>query len=383
MKKYAQEMSSEVMFYNMFFYDNCGWFCDIYTNALCRVNVDTAEISLETMIPFDGDNRPFQYGFIAGLEDVLILAPRVSTAVMLYNITDKEFQRVEIDRQFIEKVGAFNLFSGVEIYDGNAYLIPGRFPGILKLDLSTFEITYLEDWYEPLRQTITDFDAGRVIFARCRCRCGNKLYLPSWQNNKLMIFDLETEKYSFWEVPVFGEMLSDLCITNDALWVALRNSNKIVKINGKEETESIVIPELEGTGIAFIACCGRRLYIVPAYGNQLMCMNLDTQKCMTVCGLPMEMTNMPAELMIAQTNMLSCVTDLQARIWMYSVFDGKIYRCDDRGNVETFDAAITDQRDMDKRVSHYVKSVLSQGIAWEDNPYGLNELLAYIQTQDE
>lgn len=382
MENRVQEMGARVSFYDIVFDGEYGWFCDTYTNTLCRISMNTASISIEAMIPFDGNIRPLQYGFIAKAGDILVLAPRDAFVVLAYHIVDKTFQKIEIDAKTIEQIGAYNLFSGVKIYDGNAYLIPGRFPGMLRLNLSSMKITCLNDWYEPLKQKIHNFDLGRVMFARCNCREGNKLYLPCWQGNIVMVFDLEKESYFFLELSIYEGDLSSICIIDNEAWLASRSSNIIVRSDREgKEIDRITMEGIKDTGIAFLAKCGRLLYAVPTYGDSLICLDLETEECKKVCDLLTEAVNVPEELVIAKTNMLSCVKDDRERIWMYSIFDGKIYRCGSDGNVDIYDAVLEKQEDERKRYNYYLKAQMSENILMENDQCGLEEFLGIFREE--
>lgn len=382
MESNIHEIGSRVSFYNIAFDGEYGWFCDVYTNTLCRINTDTASITIEAMIPFDRNNRPFQYGFIAKVGGILVLAPRSSFAVLLYDIMDKTFRRIELETKTIDKVEAYNLFCGVKIYGSNVYLIPGRFPGIVRLNLVSMEVTYLNDWYEPLKKKIHGFDSKRVMFARCNCRVGNKLYLPCWQGNIVMVFDLERESCSFLELSTYNGNLSSICIIDNKAWLASGSSNIIVRADREgKEIDRITLEGIKDTSIAFLAKCGQLLYVVPTYGDSLICLDLETEEYKKVCDLLVEAVNVPEKLVIAKTNMLSCVKDDRERIWMYSIFDGKIYRCGSDGNVDIYDAVLEKQEDERKRNIYHLKAQMSENILIENDQCSLEEFLGVFREE--
>lgn len=384
MSSNANKLNSHVAFYNITFCNKCGWFCDVFSNTLCKVDTDTSVISIEAMIPFDGDTRPFQYGFIEKVGDLLVLAPRGAAVILIYNIIHKTFQRVEIKAEIIERIGKVNLFSGVEVCENNAYLIPGRFPGIIKLNLITLELTYLEDWYDLLLQRIPNFEFEKVVFAQCYRGKNNKIYLPCWQKNIIMVFDLKAEEYFFLEVSIPDAALSGLCIINDEIWAASKNSNIIVKINEEgKEADIIVVEALKEAGIIFLIQCENFLYVIPLYDEQLIRIDLETKKCDIVGKIATENVDIPREFIIAQNRILSCVKDPEGRIWMYSMFDGKIYQLNLQGDVEIFDADVKDETEINKRIDCYLKQQLLQGNLWESRQYGLKEFFVYLQTQRE
>lgn len=376
MESNIDKIASKVSFYDVAFDDEYGWFCDVYINTLCRIDIKTGSIFTEAMVPMDGDAGFFQYGFIAKTGNILVLAPRSAYTVLLYYIDEKKFRSIELDAERIRQIGAFNLFSGVKIYGNDAYLIPGRFPGIVKIGLYTAEITYLNDWYAVLRQRLIGFDPQRAIFARCNCSEGNKMYLPCWQGNIIMIFDLETEEYSFLELTTYDAALSGISVIGNELWTASRISNIIVRINKEgKEIDRIEVEGIEDTGVAFLARCGQLLYVVPMYGDKLVCLDLETRENRKICNLVTEAINVPDELIFAQNNMLSCVKDSKERIWMYSIFDGKIYRCDANEKLEIYSAVLEKKEDIRRRNRFYMKVRLSENILWENNQLRLEDFL--------
>jgi len=178
MDTYIEKISSNVSFFDICFDGNLGWFCDVYTSTLYKLDILTNTITVEAAIPGCGN---MQYGFIAKWKDILILAPRAAEKIMMYHIKKCSFTEVKLDTERMGERDIFNLFSGVHIFDDSAYLIPGRFPAIVRLDLHTFEIEYFDLWHEELKSKLKGYDERKVIFARCNCVLKDKLLLPCWQ----------------------------------------------------------------------------------------------------------------------------------------------------------------------------------------------------------
>ena len=106
---------SQMVFYNMAFHENQAWFCHCYYNALCRLDLETKEISIEAFFP-TGDDIFSQYGDIVYCEEKLILIPRNTTIILIYDLKNRAFTEIELSNDYINSNEIYNLFSNVSYH---------------------------------------------------------------------------------------------------------------------------------------------------------------------------------------------------------------------------------------------------------------------------
>ena len=109
----VEKVSSHISFYDICFVGKYGWFCDVYTNTLYKIDLNTNEITLEEILPI---YELVQYGFIANWNNYLVLAPRAAKTILIYDISQKAFMEIDFNNYQMNKANMFNLFSSVQIY---------------------------------------------------------------------------------------------------------------------------------------------------------------------------------------------------------------------------------------------------------------------------
>lgn len=286
MNTYVEKISSNVSFFDICFDENYGWFCDAYTSILYKLDLLTNIITVEAAIPV---YKNMQYGFIAKWNDLLVLAPRAATQIMVYHIKENVFREIELEIDRIGEKEVFNLFSGVHIFDDSAYLIPGRFPAIVRLDLHTFGVEYFGLWHEKLINRIENYDEKKVLFARCNCVFNGKILLPCWQGNIVLEFKFDTGESRVIEFPKIHDDLSGMYVRGRELFLASKLNHMIFRCDLDGNVfEQIEFGELGETGISFILDCSGKTIIVPIYGPRIIQWDCDIYKYRRMLNLTAE-----------------------------------------------------------------------------------------------
>ena len=131
------------------------WFCNVYNSTLVRFNVETGEIHIETFLPARSLTGKIQYGAIAVYKNLLVIAPRNAESIQVYDINLKELKEISLSISADgERIN--NLFVSVQICNGVAYFFPGKYPGIVTLDLNSFEVKCYSDWIDTVYNLMPD-----------------------------------------------------------------------------------------------------------------------------------------------------------------------------------------------------------------------------------
>lgn len=380
MDNYVEKISSNISFFDICFDGDYGWFCDAYTSTLYKLDLLTNAITVEAIIPVYKD---MQYGFIAKWKDLLILAPRAATKIMVYHIRDNYFSEIELDIKRMAEKDLFNLFSGVHIFDDSAFLIPGRFPAIVRLDLHTFRVEYFDLWHERLISKIENYDNKMVLFARCNCVFSDKILLPCWQRNIVLEFQFSTGRGRLIEFPKIFDGLSGMYIRGQELFLASKHNHMIFRCDlDGNVLEQIEIDELGETGISFLLECSGKTIIVPVHGTRIIQWDYDVYNCRKILNLVTEQKedSYVGEI-FPNVDILSCVKDDFGNIWMYSIFRDSILKLHvDTGEVEQIEIQLL-ERDKKKKAFWYMQVV--QGIWEEDRLFSTEDFCNYCRSTDK
>lgn len=380
MNNYVEKISSNISFFDICFERNYGWFCDAYTSTLYKLDLLSNVITVEAIIPV---YKNMQYGFIAKWKDLLILAPRAADKIMVYHIRDNFFSEIELDIKRMDEKELFNLFSGVHIFEDSAFLIPGRFPAIVRLDLHTFGVEYFDLWHERLINKIENYDNKKVLFARCNCVFSGKILLPCWQGNSILEFHFSTGEGRLIEFPKIYDELSGMYIRGQELFLASKYNHMIFRCDlDGNVLEQIEIGELGKTGISFLLECSGKTIIVPVYGARIIQWDYDAYQCRKILNLATEQKedSYVGEI-FPNVDILSCVKDDFGNIWMYSIFRGSILKLHvDTEEIEQIEIQLS-KEDKKKKAFCYMQVV--RGIWEEDRLFSIADFCNYFRSNDK
>lgn len=383
MNDFVRKISFYLSFFDICFDDTEGWFPDAYTNTLYKIDLVTNAISVEAAIPTGNDIKDAQYGFSAKWKNLLVLAPRSEDKIAIYNIVEKIFRTVPLDIEYMKGRKIYNLFSGIHIFQDYAYLIPGRFPAIVRLDLHTFEITYIDSWYKEIRNRIMEYEEERVIFARCGCRDENKLLLPCWQGSIVMEFNMETEKTNLIDL-FFDDVLSEMYVNNQKMFIASRAHPVIYKCDmDGNMLEQIELQALGETGISFLFTYRGKAIAVPVYGNRVIQYDFSIRECQGLIELAEEENeNYYVEKIFPHVGILSCFPDDNGNLWMYSAFNDTIVKFNmNTGNVEQMQAVLS-KKEAKKKALFYIEH-MKNVCCEEDSLFTISDFCIYIREYKE
>lgn len=173
--------------------ENVIWMVTIYSGFLIKLDLNIKSFSEYYKIPYDDyDNRGScvsmcKYG------DKLILAPNNAEKIVTFNLNTHEFDCIEMpldndEKKIDSKIGR------ICISDSYAYLIGYKLHAIFCLDI---EQKKCERVYKS---------NGNGLFSYlCGERVGDKLYVPMYEKNTLLIMNLEINQIEEKEIATPGK----------------------------------------------------------------------------------------------------------------------------------------------------------------------------------
>lgn len=357
MKKHLWEMTA---FCRAAYHDGYVWFGNIYYSALFQLNLETKEISMVKILPgFEG--RGFeQHGVIVYNQGMLVIAPLCGGNILVYDIKNDEYEEIEIDHsQYIPQSGK-HLFFDFAILGDDIYFLPGKYKAIVKINVKTKEVQYLSDWYEHINSN-EESEKG-LLFRNCYYQDG-MCYLPSWQGNEILIYDLNKGAFEFREVDTCIKGMSSIAWWEGHYWVSDKADNIIYQINLETgESRKFEVEGLQNgskNGIFRIIPFEGSMYIVPIFGGSIVKMDIEG-KCHPCMPLLMSPTK-DMEGFITGGGCVMCAEKVENYLLVYSCFDGSVYCYDMKTDTYEVIKAEVDP----KRFSEDEKKLLYKSGGWK------------------
>lgn len=374
----------QLAFFDITVHGDQAWFCNYAYAAICRMDLRSHEIDLEAFIPDQGGGFTDLYGPIAYYKGNLILAPRCSDRILLYNLSQKIFREIPVSMDTIEKEQRYKLFMDIAIVGNTAYLLPCRYPAVIKLDMDTLKITYYDDWYQELKKSI--YEPQRFIFGRAAVRNEHECVFPVWQDGLLMQFDLKTGRYMMHRIYDSHTPFSAGVFDGEDYWVALRNKNIIIKWEQKSRVimfdrfpDDCEIPS--DRGFVSLMCIGEEIIAVPQYGSGNMIVAIDRRT-----GIPRKVKDILTkpvkclEKSVFGQGLLLCSKKIsENELIVFSNFDGKTLKIDLK-NRESKEIETVLKKEWQGLYAEQLLFADPKKILIEDQEISLTEYIKYLRS---
>ena len=240
------------------------WFLHGKMNLLMKYHKKTEKAEILGSVPGEEFFREFLYGAIYKAEDKIYLIPCWAREIAVYDISAHSFTKIKLNG--IEKYENNLLFCKCFAEDKSLYCMPFQYGAIVKTNLCTQEITYID--LKSCSENGGDIYIGNAV------RTGNVIACIWNYSNQLLTFDLKSEKA---ETVVIGEkqeqyaqigkIKDELVLYNkssgDILLISLMTKRKktIATIKNMEFSMSVVFEEL--------------IMIEEENSGQIICMDSD------------------------------------------------------------------------------------------------------------
>lgn len=170
--------------------DDIIWFFASEFNGLFSYNMKMGNIINHGGVPwedFDGKNL---FASMQYIKDDIYLLPLTGKKIAIYHIEEEEYSELELDYEKLFDDRGVMLAS--TILDDCIFAFSIFKPIITCIDTKNKEITYLEEWYDKLKEEI--FDDKEIFFRKQICLLDKKIWIPFCNANAILELDGTTKK---------------------------------------------------------------------------------------------------------------------------------------------------------------------------------------------
>lgn len=230
-------------------------------NMLFSVNLSDGKLTFLGSIP---EEHLLSKGLtckLIYLKNNIIVVPLLAKKIWIYSIESGNWRYIEIEK--CKMYGRGTYFRQVIQHKDSLFFIGGHYPAILKMDLPSCELTYLK---KPFHNYGKSEESGELYFRGDYVCNGDMLYLASGRDNKVLIFNLNTQSYKWIEIGKEKNRYSGIMWDGNNYWLAPRKNTPIVKWDGNDNVTEYEIPkEKRVNNIAYAGIIKRdNQIIIPA-----------------------------------------------------------------------------------------------------------------------
>lgn len=243
-------------------------------NAVFKIDMQTGAAEYFGLVPNEELKKKRLYTKAVESGEKVYFIPFTAKEIAVYDIKKDYIYKIRYEELVTkEKQSDKMRFSGCVKYEKYLFIMPSKYPTILRLDTTNDSIEAYDDW-------VTEED---YLFRKDVAVDGDILYLPSCINDLVLQFDMKSCMGKLIHVGEHNNGCWSMCKVGKYFWLAPQNEGPVIRWN-PENWESIEYGEypneFQGNGFLFTKAYNieRYIYFVPAYANMWVKINVDTGK---------------------------------------------------------------------------------------------------------
>ena len=329
--------STELLLENLCEADGRLWFTSINFNSFWAIDKDTWELEHIGFFPNEEAYNYRQFFSLITANDSIYCIPLSANNLIVYSPTNKIYNAIPIPIPTATSKISYdpqNKFIGGYKHGDYIFMTPSTYPGIVRYNTKTDEMSVFSDWILDLDSCLTSQHQS-FIFTR-GIVCGNKLYLACDSVNAVFEFDMDTNSHRIHKISNNNVGYLSLCFDGENFWLLPIDNGTVVKWNPKEN----VIQEFHnlcGTefdvlypfvNISYVDKC---IWLLPHSGNRAVRIEVETGNISEIVKFQSEFEAMPSSQLYPGINFLSqeCIGN---SIYAYSAKSSHLFEYNTKTN---------------------------------------------------
>lgn len=255
------------------------WFANLDFNALVKINKASGRIQIIDKFPNFDIMSGWLYATVCYVDEQLVFVPLGSDEIVTYDLREKEFVSVALDKGKIGNKKGY--FANAYVSGNYVYMFPAGAKCIVKYDVTGQKIDYLTNCLNAVENVFTSDD---FYFYQEFEVVDEKIYIPFLGLNAIGIFDIRDENMEIKYLDIDGGC-STIIFIGGYFYLASTKAKKIYRWDAKTgeiHMYDIFPQEFIGgeEGYLFIGGCKIMdgLFLFPAFGNMIIFFEPDSGK---------------------------------------------------------------------------------------------------------
>lgn len=252
------------------------FFPNLSFNALVELDKRTGRIiNLHRFLPYSV-RKSYLYSTACKVNKEIVLVPNNSSRIAVFNLETQEMTYVDLDRK---KAGCDDTcFRCAYAYQNFVYMFPSKARCILKLDVGTREISYIDIGVV--------LGAGKAYFRQDYVVVEERIYVPFAELNQVYSMDLRTQKAQIFTLDTEGGF-STICYLGGRFYLSSWKRFEVIEWDGKSAQVRKYCDFPEGIEkkqytFAFGAVIDQRIIYFPQQCNMILSFHTQSKeiKCL-------------------------------------------------------------------------------------------------------
>ena len=215
--------------------DDTMYFIPDEMNLLCTMQLEDGMVTILSSMPEEKINQTGLSLKLECYDGKIIVTPYMAKTIWSYDIQSGRWQKIGIRNEEQECK-----FVSSVIYRDKLYLIPALYKYIVRVNLKTYSVAYLEHIYAEYA-ALSSEEACR--FACNYARCRDVLYIAEQQTNLMLRFELATEKYTWLQIGNPGQIWLASAWDGIYFYFVPLTQDRLLRWDGNDEYVEYNLPE--------------------------------------------------------------------------------------------------------------------------------------------
>lgn len=251
------------------------WFVTTDLQLLCKCEMGSGKITVVAELPEVVHSNWLRYVSLVSYENKVLLVPRRSDAICVYNRDTGTFIKYYFKEEFI-----VDCFGGVALHGHYLFLAPLDYPSIVRFDILMGEFSYFPECISEILRQIESPKLRSAFIWTVSCYGDSFYFASSWSNHVLQ-FNMETLEYHVFRVGNPENMWRGITSDEENSWLIVYDSPKVVRWNREtgETEEYNHFPDGFITGDLIwknVISCGQAVYMLAFQSNHSCRLDKET-----------------------------------------------------------------------------------------------------------
>lgn len=256
------------------------WFTSYDFNGLFQMDKNFENIKFMGFFPDEQIDGVRLYGRIISVGELLLFSPLSAKKISIYNKKDKKFSQILISLQEENKVENYMGWNYYDIipFHNEIYFMPHQLKAIIKYNLETTELKYIDKWFTKIGSKITK-ENPYIFYGTCMKE--NYLYAPVCGTNNILIINLQNENIQYIELGTHELGYIDICFDGEKFWLLPFRGTSIICWDGIGTFyEEIEVISSDSNNILFSSCffIDGFVWIFPNQFNKILKIDVKTKE---------------------------------------------------------------------------------------------------------
>ena len=244
---------------------------------LYQMNLEDGSMEKIMTFPGTSDHIWGCYYGIKKIQNKIILAPYNTEDIYIYDLDKRQGIKLVLS----EAKDNMKLFDEIIEYKGKAFLLPGRYPALVRVDMETLEVCEYRECVKSFQRT----NESEHMFQWAYYVNGEYLYLAGMNESRILIFNMEDESYKIKTIGGYPYGYCRLIYDGTCFWLGAFKVNRIVRWDEKSGNTKEYSYPMEQEPVnewayyGSLIDCGDEIKICSAFSFDIISFNKTTGEC--------------------------------------------------------------------------------------------------------